>query len=138
MGQYHKLVNLDKKEQVMPWGIGQGAKQYEHTGTQGSLSDALYLLLITSPARGGGDWDKFDGLSGRWVGDRVVVVGDYTEDEDYPDSFAYPQFGKVYSDSNDWTDISDEVAAALNKVWKPFAESAQTGVLTSAGTKKTA
>jgi hypothetical protein len=118
MGQYHKLVNLDKQEQVQPWGIGQGAKQYEQTGVAGSLSDALYLLLITSPARGGGDWEKFDGLSGRWVGDRVVVIGDYTEDGDYPDPVAYPQFGKVYSDSKEWTDISDEVKDALAKVWE--------------------
>jgi hypothetical protein len=114
MGQYHKLVNLDKKEQVSPWAIGQGAKQYEHTGTAGSLSDALYLLVITSPARGGGDWEQL-GVSGRWVGDRVVVVGDYSDDDDYP---AYPYFGEVYKASEDWTDISSEVKDALAKVWK--------------------
>ena len=115
MGQYHKLVNLDKQEYVHPHEIGAGAKQYEHTGYEGALSDALYLLLITSPARGGGDWEHFEGLSGRWVGDRVVVLGDYTADEDYP---AYPEFGKVYGMSNDWTDISTEVKDALAKVWK--------------------
>lgn len=114
MGQYHKLVNLDKKEQVVSYNLGLGAKQYEQTGTEGSMGDALYLLLMTSPARGGGDWDAFDDLSGRWVGDRVVVLGDYTEDDDYAE---YPNFGKLFHESRDWNDISDDVAVALGKVW---------------------
>ena len=117
MGQYHKLVNLDKKEMVHPYNLGLGAKQYEQTGDNGSLSDAIYLLVMTSPARGGGDWESFESLSGRWAGDRVVVLGDYTEDEDLPD---IPNASKLYSESatsEDWTDISDEVAVALGKVF---------------------
>jgi hypothetical protein len=117
MGQYHKLVNLDKKEMVHPYNLGLGAKQYEQTGDNGSLSDAIYLLVMTSPARGGGDWESFADLSGRWAGDRVVVLGDYTEDEDLPD---IPNASKLYSESatsEDWTDISDEVAVALGKVF---------------------
>ena len=81
MGQYHILVNLDKQELVDPHGLGLGAKQYEHTGCDGSLSDAMYLLCMTSPASGGGDWPMIEGLSGRWVGDRVVIMGDYTQDD---------------------------------------------------------
>jgi hypothetical protein len=114
MGQYHKLVNLDKKEQVISYALGLGAKQYEQTGQNGSMGDALYLLLMTSPARGGGDWESFSELSGRWVGDRVVVLGDYTDDADYKQ---YPNFGQVYNESLDWTDISDAVAQALGKVF---------------------
>jgi hypothetical protein len=114
MGQYHKLVNLDKKEIVHPYNLGLGAKQYEQTGDNGSISDAIYLLVMTSPARGGGDWESFDGLSGRWAGDRVVVLGDYTEDEDLP---GYENASKLYSQSYDWLDLSDEVAVALGKVF---------------------
>jgi len=114
MGQYHKLVNLDKKEQVSSYPLGLGAKQYEQTGCEGSMADALYLLLMSSPARGGGDWQAFEGLSGRWLGDRVVVLGDYTEDGDLP---RYPDFGSVYGASEEWTDISEQVANALGKVW---------------------
>jgi hypothetical protein len=114
MGQYHKLVNLDRKEQVQPYNLGLGAKQYEQTGDNGSISDALYLLVMTSPARGGGDWESFDGLSGRWAGDRVVVLGDYTEDEDLP---GYENASTLYSQSYDWLDLSDEVAIALGKVF---------------------
>jgi hypothetical protein len=82
MGQYHRLVNLDKREWVNPHGLGLGSKQHEHTGAfNGSLSDAMYLLVMSSPARGGGDWQVTE-VSGRWCGDRVVVLGDYTEDAD--------------------------------------------------------
>ena len=124
MGQYHRLVNLDKKEIVHPYNLGLGAKQYEHTGENGSLSDALYLLVMTSPARGGGDWESFPELSGRWVGDRVVVLGDYTDDSDLN---TYPNFGQVYNQSEDWTDISDEVAQALGKVFGFEIDLQQTG-----------
>jgi hypothetical protein len=124
MGQYHKLVNLDRKEQVQPYNLGLGGKQYEQTGENGSLSDALYLLVMTSPARGGGDWESFSQLSGRWVGDRVVVLGDYTEDEDLP---AIPNAGKLYSQSYDWTDISNEVAEALGKVFGFEIDTAESG-----------
>lgn len=114
MGQYHKLINLDKREQVSPYSLGLGAKQYEQTGVEGSMGDALYLLLMTSPDRGGGDWQGFADLSGRWVGDRVLIVGDYTEDKDIPNC---PNASQLYFDSGDWTDISNEVAAALGKVF---------------------
>jgi hypothetical protein len=80
MGQYHIIVNLDKQEVIDPWEIGWGAKQKEHTGYAGSAGDAIYLLTQTSPNAGGGDFDLYEGISGRWAGDRVVVLGDYTED----------------------------------------------------------
>lgn len=113
MGQYHKLVNLDKREEVISYPLGLGAKQYEQTGFEGSMSDALYLLLMTSPARGGGDWPAFDGLSGRWAGDRVVVLGDYSTDDDLP---TYPALGTVWGEEG-WTDISKDVALALAEVF---------------------
>jgi hypothetical protein len=94
MGQYHKLVNLDKQEVVDPHGLGFGSKQHEHTGPfDGSLSDAIYLLVMSSPNRGGGDWASTGGVSGRWCGDRVVVVGDYTEEGDIEGAgrFTHPE-----------------------------------------------
>jgi hypothetical protein len=80
MGQYHILVNLDKHEWVSPHGLGLGAKQYEHTACEGSLSDAMYLLSMSSPANGGGDLRMVEGINGRWCGDRIVIVGDYTQE----------------------------------------------------------
>ncbi len=124
MGQYHKLVNLDRKEQVQPYNLGLGAKQYEQTGENGSLSDALYLLVMTSPARGGGDWESFPELSGRWAGERVIVLGDYTEDGDLP---GYENASKLYHESEDWKDISDAVAIALGKVFGFEIDTEETG-----------
>ncbi len=78
MGQYHVLANLDKKEIVHPYGIGLGLKQWEQVGDfYGTLPDAMYILCMSSPASGGGDLPRTE-ISGRWAGDKVVVLGDYT------------------------------------------------------------
>ena len=83
MGQYHRLVNIDKQEWVDPHGLGLGSKQYEQTGCDASLSDAMYLLTMTSPNEGGGDFPNTM-VSGRWVGDRVLIVGDNTKADAVP------------------------------------------------------
>ena len=46
MGQYHKLINIDKKEYVTGWDIGIFAKHLEQVGYDGSMSDVLYILMI--------------------------------------------------------------------------------------------
>lgn len=118
MGQYHILANLDKNEYVSPYGLGLGAKQYEHTGVEnGGLGDALYLLVMTSPCRGGGDWPAVGDVTGRWVGDRVVVLGDYTEDSDLEPHV--PNGSQLYKMLKEEVgiDITDEVAEALGTVW---------------------
>lgn len=119
MGQYHKLVNVDKKEYLDPHSIGLGVKQWEHQSEArwmlyGSLSDAMYILTMTSPARGGGDMPASE-ISGRWAGDRVMVVGDYTEDEDLPAHF---MAGQLYhlADST-YTEIGAEVREAFTTIY---------------------
>lgn len=115
MGQYHHLVNVDKKEVVNPHGLGLGLKQYEHTGEfNGTLADAMYILMMTSPARGGGDFPQTE-ISGRWTGDRVLVLGDYTEDSDVP---SIPNVGSLYHESDDYADITDMVAKAFEDVFR--------------------
>jgi hypothetical protein len=89
MGQYFKLVNLDKREYICPWCIGGGAKLWEWAAnTQGAI---LMLLLRKSDEGGGGDtygYHKGVGeggaiqcplspIAGRWAGDRIALVGDY-------------------------------------------------------------
>lgn len=111
MGQYHKLVNLDKEEVVHPHDLGLGLKQYEHAGFEGSLSDALYLLVMSSPASGGGDFPLTE-VSGRWCGDRVIILGDYTEN--IP-GVANPK--ALYSASDTWEDITAEVREAFTKIF---------------------
>ena len=86
MGQYHSIYNLDKREVIHPHDIGLGAKQREHTGHTASLSDMMYILTTCSPMRGGGDFvaEVMKDFIGRWTGDRVVVIGDYSEQGDIP------------------------------------------------------
>ena len=115
MGQYHVLVNVDKKEMVVPHGLGLGLKQYEHIGEfNGTLADAMYILMMTSPARGGGDFPSTN-ISRRWAGDRVLVLGDYTEDSDVP---SIPNVGSLYAESESYTDITDLVAEAFGQVFR--------------------
>jgi hypothetical protein len=114
MGQYHKLVNIDKQEVVYPDGIGLFSKQYEHTGIEGSLADAIYLLVMSSPNSGGGDWPGTV-VSGRWCGDRVVVLGDYTQADSIQGYEG--DASKLYGESQDWLDISGLVREAFAKVF---------------------
>lgn len=111
MGQYHVLVNYDKKETVSPHNLGLGLKQWEHLGEfNGTLADALYILTMTSPARGGGDLPE-TAISGRWAGDRCFVYGDYTEATDLPDGI----YESIKLDK--YTEIGELVAEEMGKVF---------------------
>lgn len=114
MGQYHILVNIDKQEWVDPHGLGLGSKQYEQTGCDASLADAMYILVMSSPASGGGDFPMTD-ISGRWCGDRVVVVGDYTAEDAIPN---FVGADALYSLARaQYKDITHNVRKALSKVF---------------------
>ena len=119
MGQYHSLVNFDKKEYLAPRSLGLGAKQWEHQSDSefpicGSLSDALYILAMTSPYRGGGDMPLTQ-ISGRWAGDRVMVLGDYTEDSDLPAEMAGGSLDALVFDT--YTEIGAQVREAFEIVY---------------------
>jgi len=99
MGQYHYLVNLDKKQFVHPHQIGNGLKLHEQVGWQYSTATVLVMLLAASSrdgGRGGGDFRAEHPLVGSWAGDRVAFVGDYAEAEDIPGSDA-PRIYEVCS-----------------------------------------
>lgn len=86
MGQYHFIVNLDKREFIDPYRMGVGAKAWEQLASMPSTPQALFALLICSNGRGGGDLGgrspTAERVIGRWAGDRIAVVGDYAEDFD--------------------------------------------------------
>jgi hypothetical protein len=107
MGQYFLTVNLDKGEYIDPHNLGLGLKALEQVGDfPASTGDLLLMLLATNAGRGGGDFalptgptsyqdpnfseklhaaiDTHKEVYGRWAGDRIAFVGDYTEDEDMP------------------------------------------------------
>lgn len=86
MGQYFKIVNLDKKEFLNPHTLGSGLKQWEMVGSVG-VSAALLILLGNSAGKGGGDLCSREGdinkdFSGHWAGDRIVIAGDYASISD--------------------------------------------------------
>ncbi len=119
MGQYHKLVNFDKKEAVSPHKIGLGLKQIEHTHALASLADVLYILTTTSPKRGCGDLEYLSEYEekfrtfGRWVGDRVAVFGDYSEAKDVP-FLGFDNTEKLMTHVEGFTDISDAILPAFS------------------------
>lgn len=81
MGQYHYLVNLDKKEFLHPHRCGAGLKLYELTSQPNGPMAMLGILLAASDGYGGGDFHGTKkGVSewvGWWAGDRIAIVGDY-------------------------------------------------------------
>lgn len=82
MGQYWKLVNLDRKEYIDPHKLGCGLKLWEQLANHPSTGTALIILCAAMPeARGGGDLDENE-IIGRWAGDRIAFVGDYGEKGD--------------------------------------------------------
>lgn len=140
MGQYWKVVNLDKREVVRPHKLGVGAKLGEQVGSGHGTPDALFILVAAMrEGRGGGDfdWDSnyygpertqsrehatgapvveaYNEVAkrtiGRWAGDRVTVVGDYSEDADLPSSPV--PFGSLYKTAVNWTDVTDDVALVI-------------------------
>jgi hypothetical protein len=151
MGQYWKVVNLDKREFIMPHKLGSGLKLWEQLAAHPGTGAGLIVLLAAMPEkRGGGDLDldanwhgpERDVMGahgccpgpmpalypeiahrtiGRWVGDRVVLVGDYAEASDYRKLGV--DLSKVYGlcadydtpepEREGWLDISDDVAAVI-------------------------
>jgi hypothetical protein len=67
---------------------------------------------MTSPASGGGDF-PVTAISGRWTGDRVVVVGDYTQENAIP-GYAGNTSELYYAE---WLDISDKVREAFTTIF---------------------
>jgi len=87
MGQYHLIVNLDRQEFLDPHKLGVGLKAWEQIANHPSTPQALFVLLLCSNGRGGGDLSDgaepyIEKVIGRWAGDRIAVIGDYAEDRD--------------------------------------------------------
>jgi len=113
MGQYWMPVNLDKKEYLHPHDMGDGAKLWEQAFSAGGVASALVLLLAPLPIRrGGGDPSDLTHV-GRWAGDRIVFVGDYSEKDDCK----VRSFGTLYKrvrENKGYTNISDLAKAMVD------------------------
>ena len=97
MGQYWKVVNLDKHEYIHPHKLGCGLKLWEQLANKG-IGEALIILLAAMPEpRGGGDFaSNYDGVVGRWAGDRIALIGDYAEDSDLPKGVGDVPASQIY------------------------------------------
>jgi hypothetical protein len=86
MGQYYKIVNLDKKQYMEPWTFDDGAKLLEFGMSAEGTMTALAILLADGNGRGGGDLnDEPNPLVGSWAGDRIVISGDYADEGRFTD-----------------------------------------------------
>lgn len=118
MGQYHYVVNLDKKQFLHPHRFGDGLKLMEFGQSGGGTMTALAILLGVSSregGRGGGDFrlDR-EGIVGSWGGDRIAIVGDYAEADDLAPEFqAEDIYGRC--GSGEFTDISAVVLALMEE-----------------------
>jgi hypothetical protein len=92
MGQYHFTVNMDRTEYLNPHNIGCGLKAWEQTG--GGVPAALALLLSADPGNEPADLGHHP-MTGRWAGERLLVVGDYAENGDIP-RFKGPPLKRIY------------------------------------------
>jgi hypothetical protein len=110
MGQYHKVVNLDKKQFLHPHKFGDGLKLREFGCSGEGTLTALTALLAAHNGRGGGDFRSDSPLIGSWAGDRIAIVGDYGDAEG--DDPRFNVYGET-SEGGEFEDISDAIKAAL-------------------------
>ncbi len=117
MGQYHIVVNLDKREFIHPHQLGSGLKLWEQMAAHPGTGAALIALLAVSNGRGGGDLhDEDDTIVGRWGGDRIAIVGDYAAPADLP---AEDDAESIYfecGDDGSYTDITPQVCALIERL----------------------
>ena len=116
MGQYHKLINITKKEYIVGHDIGINLKHYEQIGFEGSMADVLYCLMIAqgNDYRGGGDVSGHK-LIGHWTGDHVAIVGDYYEEgTDKPE---YRNLYRIVENDKHNKNISPSIRAMMRVIY---------------------
>jgi len=109
MGQYYKIVNIDKQEFISPSDFGSGVKlmEFAYPGKPSMALSALAILLADGNNRGGGDLRSDNSVIGSWKYDRIAVVGDYADP--HPEC----QDENFYFDADKWKNISDQVWCAM-------------------------
>jgi len=99
MGQYYKVINLDKKQFLNPYAFGEGIKLLEFIPASCGALTGLGILLASGNGRGGGDTSTrisypakkkdevlyeidwvCEEIVGSWAGDRIVIAGDYDDE----------------------------------------------------------
>ena len=102
MGQYFLIVNTTKKEYLHPHRFGEGLKFMEFTLDGTGIMHGLAHLLAQSSAGVAIDDPE---VTGRWVGDHVVIVGDYDDSGVFDEAY----------ESDDYDDISQAVIQHIGR-----------------------
>ena len=89
MGQYYHVVNLDKAQYIHPHRMGDGLKLLEFGSSGDGTMLALAVLLAEGNGRGGGDLYSSNNIIGSWAGDRIVVAGDYADENKFLDDYKH-------------------------------------------------
>ena len=111
MGQYYLIVNIDKKEYLLPHKFGDGLKAREFIS--GDTGKGLIALLLKTSEGGGGDLtnmpyteeERAKSPIGSWAGDRIVITGDYDGDHDTKNLYDIAE--------EEYKDVSVEILQAL-------------------------
>jgi len=117
MGQHYRMVNLDKKQYLHPYKLGDGLKLLEFgTAGEGTMM-ALAALLADGNGRGGGDLLSDHPLVGSWAGDRIVIAGDYADNGRFVDNSER----NLYTEAcEQFEDISDRIREVLEDAGEPL------------------
>ncbi|KAL0037137.1 hypothetical protein WJX79_002067 [Trebouxia sp. C0005] len=121
MGQYYTLVNLDKKQSMDPHagmfrnGTQLSLSKYTSSATLAAqlcslgVKPLLALALISVDS----DEDSPNPLWGSWAGDRVVLIGDYSDD--FPEFLTEAETRQPEAYDGDYKDVSHEVRKLVTK-----------------------
>ena len=146
MGQYHQIINYDKKQFLDPHKFGEGVKLMEFSSGQHGTMQALAVLLAASntpEARGGGDLHPWLGgpgygsrirdtkpqrgewlmknVVGSWAGDRIAIIGDYAEPQDAQG--LHGSLGSPWGEgATGWTDVSELALEAMELGYYVYCE----------------
>lgn len=80
MGQYYKIVNPAKRQYLNPSEFGDMLKLGAFGNSQYGTMFALSVLLASGNGEGGGDLNSSSPLIGSWAGDRIYILGDYSDE----------------------------------------------------------
>lgn len=129
MGQYFRIVNLDTREWFSPDDFDETIKD-PHLAMK--TMEALGSLLMTSGLPAGGftyDGEVYEALpSGRWCGNRVAIIGDYSRDRflvDGCEMIGSSIYEEVDDEPEKWPNIAAEIGGRDSRCddgWDPIAK----------------
>lgn len=123
MGQYHVIVNLDKKQCLDPHRLGAGLKLWEQLANNTPGQALIVLLASASNGQGGGDLagGGAGSVIGSWRGDRIAMVGDYDGASTYDVGPKGERmsgeaiYDAALGDEPSFEDVTDAVCAVLER-----------------------